>query len=200
MIHRGDRFAPVFVAAAVFLSGATARAEGFGAASTTRLGAPVRSYANFRLGASSTTGSGRPSMCLELGPLAWLSVDACGTGSGFLHHEDSPEVAHFLAKVRVAKLRARGAILEPHLNVGFAELQVGEDSPGFDFRGTGPDEVETAGAEFGTSLRLLSPLGRRLEMVGELSVSLAYLPHAPELARPQDAWQPMAAVSAGVGF
>jgi hypothetical protein len=56
------------------------------ATSQTQEAAPVRDYVNLRAGVS--TGSRRLEMCLEISPLAPLSVEACGTGSEFLAHAE----------------------------------------------------------------------------------------------------------------
>jgi hypothetical protein len=43
----------------------------------------------------------RATLCLELSPHELLSVEACGNGSGFLHREPEPEVAHFRTHFRL---------------------------------------------------------------------------------------------------
>jgi hypothetical protein len=156
--------------------------------------------ANFRLGGSGDRLGGREEMCLEVAPIAALSVEGCGTGSGFLHRDDLPELAHFRAKLRLASVRTRLAWLEPQVGLGFAELQVGSDSPGFTFTGTDPDGVETSGLEVGVALRALRPLSASTELVVTAGVYLAWLPHAGELIEPQAALQPSASLTVGVGF
>ena len=162
-----------------------------------------RDWGNLRVGASGDLLGGREELCLEVAPLAWLSFEGCGTGSGLLHRDPAPELGHFRAKLRVASRRSRTAWLgwlEPQLAVGFAELQVGEDTPGFHFGGTDPTRTETSGAEVGVALRSLVPLTPRWELVTTVGAYLAWLPHAPELARPMRALQPSFALSVGVGF
>jgi hypothetical protein len=159
-----------------------------------------RNYLNLRLGVSTATQNGRPEMCLEVSPLERLSIEGCGTGSGFLHSDPRPELGHFRAKLGLGGWRAGPAHLMAHAGLGFAELQVGEDGPGFQFTGVGPNGVETAGPEATVSLRALLPIKVGVELVGELAVGSAYLPHAPELIRPAAVWLPFAGFSLGVGF
>jgi hypothetical protein len=75
----------------VVLGSGLAGAQSVGTVETERADAP-RNYGNFRIGASLSTR--RPTLCLELAPLDRLSVEGCGTGSGFLHQDPEPEVAH----------------------------------------------------------------------------------------------------------
>ncbi|SEK78651.1 hypothetical protein SAMN05444354_102341 [Stigmatella aurantiaca] len=159
---------------------------------------PPRNYGNLRAGAS--TSGRRPSICLELSPLARLGLEACGTGSGFLHHDPEPTLTHFRANLTLTSWKTRLGWLQPRLSAGFAELQVGEDGAGFDFSDTGPTGVETAGPELGASVRALFPLSSRLELVGELGVSAAYFRAAPSLIKPQNRFQPSASFTLGVGF
>lgn len=159
-----------------------------------------RNFANFRAGAGSASENGRAYLCAEVAPFSFLAFEGCGTGSGFLHRDDAPETAHFRSKLRVGSFEFREGFLQPHVSLGFAELQIAEDSPGFDFAGTGPDGVETAGPEAGIGMRLLYPLGRGLEIVGDAIVSYAWMPHAPDLLVPQDEHQLTASFTLGLGF
>lgn len=123
-----------------------------------------RHYGNLRVGGSTANANRRPEICLELSPLAFLSFEGCGTGSGFLHHDSSAEVAHFRSKLRVASFETSWGSFQPLVSAGFAELQVGEDTPGFDFSGT-DRQVATAGPELGLGLRYLRPLSSGFELV-----------------------------------
>jgi hypothetical protein len=133
-------------------------------------------------------------------PLPGLSVEGCGTGSGFLHRDAAPELAHFRAKLRLASRRAGAAWLEPQVGLGFAELQTGADAPGFQFTGTDADRVATSGPELTAALRVLRPMSARWELVATVGLSLAWLPHAGALARPHGELQPSVALSVGAGF
>ncbi|QRO02996.1 hypothetical protein JRI60_47920 [Archangium violaceum] len=157
-----------------------------------------RNYGNVRIGAS--TSSRRPSLCLELSPLEMLSFEGCGTGSGFLHHDPEPEIAHFRSWLKLTSWKTAIGWLQPRLGLGFAELQVGEDGSGFQFSGVGATGVETAGPEVGASLRLLFPTASGVEFVSEIGVSGAYFHYAPRLTVPQFRFQPSASLSLGVGF
>jgi hypothetical protein len=159
-----------------------------------------RNYGNLRVGASTANANGRPELCLELAPLAFLSIEGCGTGSGFLHHDPSAEVAHFRGKLRVATFETSWGSFQPLVAAGFAELQVGEDEPGFDFSGTDGRAVATAGPELGLGLRYLRPLSSGFELVGDLSLGAAWFPHGPKLVTPQNTWVPSASLTFGIGF
>lgn len=160
-----------------------------------------RNFGNFRAGAGSATENGHAYLCLEVSPFSFLAIEGCGTGSGFLHEDDAPETAHFRSKVRLGSFEFReGSFLQPHIGLGFAELQIAEDSSGFDFGGTGPDGVETAGPEAGLGVRLLYPIGSGLEIVGDAAVSYAWMPHAPELVDPYSEHQFTASFTLGLGF
>jgi hypothetical protein len=161
----------------------------------------TRNFGNLRVGGSTANGNGRPELCLELSPVAFLSVEGCGTGSGFLHGDPEPEVAHFRAKLRLLSLEKEGwGTLQPFVAAGLAEAQVGEDDPGLQLTGTDARRVATAGPELGLGLRLLRPLASGFELVGDFSVGMAWLPHGPDLVKPVDTWLPSASLSFGVGF
>lgn len=144
---------------------------------------PPREWASLRVGASSGDAEGHPSVCLEVSPLSFLSLEGCGTGSGFLHNSSQPELAHFRSKLALGTFQSDRAWFRPQLALGFAELQVAEDEPGFDFSGTGSNGVETAGPEVGASIKMLVPVNGGFEIVGDLGVGVAYMRHAPRLAR-----------------
>jgi hypothetical protein len=160
---------------------------------------PPRNWGNLRAGASSANENGRPEICLEVAPLARLSIEACGTGSGFLHDDPDPEMATFMAKWRLFSWNRWGLWFEPQIGLGFAELQLDADAPGFQFGGVGPDGVSTAGPAAGAYLRVLYPLGQ-VELVGTLHLTAAYLEHAPDLVRPRSRFLPGVMVTVGVGF
>jgi hypothetical protein len=162
---------------------------------------PTRNFANLRVGGSTANGNGRPELCLELSPVSFLSVEGCGTGSGFLHGDPEPEVAHFRTKLRLRSFEREGwGTLQLVLAAGLAEAQVGEDDLGLQFTGTDARRVSTAGPELGVGLRFLRPLASGFELVGDFNLGMAWLPHAPELVKPGDSWLPSASLSFGVGF
>lgn len=160
----------------------------------------IRNYVNMRGGATTGSSNRRPELCLEVSPIALLSVEACGTGSGFLHTDPEPEIAHFRAKATFFSKRLSFGVIDARGGLGFAELQIGEDGPGFDFGGTGPNRTETAGPEAGVFLRAMLPVAVGIELVAELSLGAAYFAHAPNLIQPMRPLQALAALNVGIGF
>ena len=158
----------------------------------------TRNYVNFTVGAASS--SQRATLCIEGSPVDLLALEMCGTGAGFLHNDPAPEVAHFRSKWKLAEWRTPIGYVQPRLGFGFAELQIGEDAQGFQFFGVGSNGLATAGLEAGASLRALWPVYGGFELIGEFSLSGAYMPFAPQLVRPQSVFQPTAQFTLGVGF
>jgi hypothetical protein len=159
---------------------------------------PPRTYAAFKVGPA--TAAAHPQMCAEVTPLEMVGVEACGTGAGFLYNDGSREIAHFRLKGRLAAFDVERVRFEPWVAGGFAELQIADDAPGFDFFGTGPFGVETSGPEAGASVRALVPVALGVELVAEAGVGIAWFPYAPQLREPQAAIQPQASMSVGFGF
>lgn len=161
--------------------------------------APTRTYGSFAFGGSS--GSEGAILCAELAPLPFLSVAGCGNGSGFLHHDAAPDLSHWRLNLTVTSLDLGAFSLQPRLQLGFAEMQVGEDTPGFDFASTNEAGTSTSGAEGGASVRAVWPLqDSGFEALAEVGLSAAYLPHAPALVRPQAVFTPSASLTLGLGF
>lgn len=185
-----------FVLAAVALMAAPASAQQVGVRDEPE--PPTRDYINLRAGAS--TSSRRPEICMEVSPIERMAIEACGTGSGFLHRDPEPEIAHFRAKLNLDGWGTRVGFLHPQLFVGFAELQIGEDDEGFHFAGVGPRGVETAGPEVGAGFRALYPVGAGFELVGSLNLSLSYFAHAGGLVLPRAPLQPALSFTLGAGF
>jgi hypothetical protein len=156
-----------------------------------------RNWTNFRVGASSDTETMQ--MCLEIAPVRFLAIEGCGNGSGFLHSEPEPEIAHFRAKAAIVSVHAGDFWIAPLVGFGIAELQIDEDTGGFTFNGTDRG-VSTAGAEAMAGLRAVAPGSSGWEFVAELSFTMAYLPYAPDLIDPHDVWQPSASFTIGVGY
>jgi len=159
-----------------------------------------RQIVNLRVGAASDVLGTRDDICLEVAPVRLVSIEACGNGSGFLNDGAGGEIAHFRLNLRLAGLATRLGFLEPRLSLGFAEMQLGDDAPGFHFGGTDAAGQETSGAEAGLSVRSILPIDDRFEAVISLGAYLAWMPYAPDLADPRGAWQPSFTLSAGVGF
>lgn len=160
----------------------------------------LRNWGNLRIGGAVGAGDGRPEICGEFLPFAFLSVEACGSGAGILHDEPIQQAMHVRAKVSPWRLRAGDLRLEPLVGAGMIELQVGRDAPGLRFSDTGPDRLETAGLEAMAGLRVLLPVGGGFELVGELSGGLGYTPHAPDLRIPYPVVPAFASFTIGMGF
>ena len=92
------------------------------------------------------------------------------------------------------------AWISPSVGLGFAEMQLGRDAPGFQFGGTDETRTSTSGLEASASLRLSLPAGQGIELIGDLALSVARFPHAPELVTPKDVWQPGIAITVGLGI
>ncbi len=161
---------------------------------------PPRTYGNLRVGATAEGYGGRAEICGEVSPIAPLSFEACGDGSQLMHTASAAAMMHVMAKLRLASWRMRAGWLEPRIGLGIAELEQGEDELGFNFRSAGLRGESTTGPEGTVALRALLPAWRQWEAVLELRASLAWLPHAPELARPMSRAQPSVGFSAGIGF
>jgi hypothetical protein len=164
--------------------------------------APPRTWVGLRGGFGSAPIDGvgvRPTVCLEVNPLEMLGVEACGTGAGVLF-EPGPEIAHFRSRLRLHSWQTDVGFLQPQLLLGFAELQVGDDTAGFHFFGPGPTGVETAGPEVGAALKWVSSLGAGFELLADASLSVAWFAHAPRLVVPMDPLQPSLLLNIGVGW
>lgn len=155
---------------------------------------------NLRLGTASTDHTGRPTICLEVSAVWRLSVEGCGTGSGFLHSEPGAQLAHFRAKARVFQRAVQQGLLRVQAGVGFAELQLDADEAGFEFGTPTGRRIEAAGPEAALSLQWLRPLGKGWEFILDTSAGAAWIPHAAELAEPQDQMQPFVSFEAGIGW
>jgi len=162
--------------------------------------AASRTYVNARVGVASSNENGRPDLCVEGAPLAYLSIEACGTGAQVWHDDPAPEMAHFRVKGRFLNLELPRLFLQGFAGAGFAELSVGSDQPGFRFNGAADGLVSTAGPELTLGARALMPLGAGLDLISDLSIAAAYLRHADELITPRARLQPTIALSIGVGF
>jgi len=144
-----------------------------------------------------------PFICGEVTALAWLSVEGCGTGSGFLHHGTEPEMAHFRTRGRVWGMDHKRSEIDALIGVGFAEIQVDEDAHGFKFgQAKEENQVEAAGAEISGSAkgRFWVDKGGRTYVSGDLNVGMAYIPAAPVVTGGDTKVLPFAAVTVGFGF
>ena len=161
----------------------------------------IRNHINLRGGAGSAGESGRPVICMQISATSRLSVESCGTGSGFLHDDPSPEIAHFRLKWATHQWDIPNGRIDLQAGLGFAELQMGEDVPGFSFGGPdGADYASTAGPEASLSLQWLYPLEMGIELIGDATFGAAWFNYAPELIIPREKFAPFGEISAGVGW
>ena len=154
-----------------------------------------------RVGANQDRSGSRQEICLALSPFRRWSLETCGTGAGFLAPASpNPDLAHFRLRHDAWRRDLRSGWLVAGWQLGFAELEIGDDDPGFYFGSVGPRALETAGPSLGASLRWTHPLRNHLFVFGELNGNMAYFHHAPALLRPQSPWFPSLSVSIGLGF
>jgi hypothetical protein len=161
---------------------------------------PVANRLNLRVGGASTDHNGVPTLCLEITVVARATVEACGTGSGILHGEPGGEMAHFRAEWRLLQVAAGAGTGQVQLGAGFAELEVGDDRPGFQFGSPGADQAAVAGPEAALSVGWMRGVGRGFDLIANATVGAAYFDGAPELAVPRERWQPFASIEVGVGW
>lgn len=161
--------------------------------------APIKHRINLRAGLASSDDVGRPAICLEVVTVFAVSVEGCGTGSGILHDEVGRQIAHFRANVPVLRRPAWGGQLALRGGIGFAELEVGTDRPGFDF-GEANNVAAVAGPDASFSARWLRPAGGGVELVANATAGAAWFTGARELVVPQARLQPYLAFELGVGW
>jgi hypothetical protein len=186
----------------IFLLGVPSLAVAGGTDSTAILPRPVAGHAVFdmRVGFGTVGAAEHPYVCAEVTPVARLSVEMCGNGSGFLHRADVPDLAHF---------RVRGTVLQHHqgrthidgvVGAGLAEVQRTADSPGFRLRDDGAQAIEAAGPEISLSAKGRYWTSRKTYLIGDVNVGAAYIPGAPSVVQRGTAAFPFAMVTGGFGF
>lgn len=158
-----------------------------------------KNWFNLRAGLSSADQNDRPVYCLEVS-LHWgLSVEGCGTGAGFLHSEGG-ELAHFRGKWSVVERKTRAGKLRGQVGAGFAELQLGDDEPGFSFGDPAEGSDSAAGPEGALALQLLTHIGEGFELVTSAAAGVAHVPGADQLSVAQPETQFFASFEIGIGF
>lgn len=161
-----------------------------------------QNYINFRAGVGSNSSASHPIMCLELAAPAVFALEACGSGRGFLYNQPGRELSHFHSKWKIKHFRVERQWLIPELALGFAELEVGHDRPGFRFsrNNLNAQKTSAAGPELATSLKWLQVLPKNFEVLGTLAGGLAWIPAAPVLISTPSMWQPFVGLSLGFGW
>lgn len=163
-------------------------------------GRALEQVVNFRGGVSTANEGSRPTMCLEVIPWGPLSMEACGTGAGILHSEPGAEMAHFRAKWTAVHWKLQSSNLKIQPALGFAELQLTADNPGFNFGRPDEGAIELAGPEASMSFQWQTPLFAGMELVGDLNMGLGWFQFAPKLAEPQSQLQPFIDLTVGLGW
>lgn len=156
---------------------------------------------NLRLGGATTDSTGRPTICLDVAIIAGLGIESCGTGQGVIHDEPGTEMAHFRATWSVIERITERGVGRLRAGVGFAELQVGVDHPGFSFGA--PDPIErgsVAGPEAVVQGQWLVPLRGGVEAIASFTAGLAAFANADKLVEPKPNLQPFASVELGIGW
>jgi hypothetical protein len=162
---------------------------------------PTSNRVNLRLGSATSDSTGRPVICLDVRLWRGLGVESCGTGQGVIHDEPGEELAHFRATWSVLERAFSAGTTRIRGGVGWAELQVGVDHPGFHFGD--PDTTErgsVAGPEAAVQGQLLVPLGKGIEAVASVTAGVAVFAEADKLIVPQSNTQPFASVEIGLGW
>lgn len=156
-----------------------------------------------RLGVDRVTELRHPFLCAELAPLPFLAVEGCGTGSGVLHHDDAPDMAHFRARGRLLEVARGRATANLAPGVGFAEVQRTADEPGFRFgEARDPDPVEGAGPEASLGVQgrfAVDPAGRTY-VSADVTAGAAVVPSAPAVLGHGGPVVPFASITVGYGF
>ncbi len=159
----------------------------------------ARTYVDVRGGFSTTNADGIPEVCFEGSPLSFLTLESCGTGAGLWRDDQGRQMMHVRVELQPYRFVLGGVALDPQLGLGFAEMQIGEDEPGFRFDDAN-GKMDSSGPELTLSLNAKIPMQLDLELVAELTSGIAYFPSAPDLAAPQEELQPFTSLSVGLGF
>jgi hypothetical protein len=187
---------------ALLFSGSTSAAEPGAAASTTRP-RPVAGWpiVELRAGAAVAPAPGGV-LCGEVSPYRLLAFEACGSGSGFLYpaSPDATDMAHFRVEGNIPVYRRGRAELVVQPGAGFAEVQRGQDAPGFRFgRARSADQHDGAGAEVSVGAKGRGWLSERVYVTSEISAGAAWIPSAPVVLGSAPA-TPFLGATIGAGF
>ena len=163
-------------------------------------GRPVTNRINLRLGGATSDSTGRPTICLDVRVWSGLGVESCGTGQGVIHNEPGTELAHFRATWSIIQRATSSGTGRVRGGIGWAELQVGIDHPGFQFGQPDRDRGSVAGPEAAVQGQWLVPLGAGVEAIASFTAGMAAFADADKLIVPQSNLQPFASVEIGVGW
>lgn len=161
---------------------------------------PVHNRLNFRVGFASSDLNGRPTLCLDVNIAFGFGVESCGTGAQLLHDDPGQEMSHYRINYTVLEKNLWKGTLHARGGLGFSEMQVGNDDPGFVFGGTNRDKGSTSGPEAALSAQWLLPMYKGFDFVVTGTAGLAYFAHAEDLATTKSDVQGFASIEAGIGW
>jgi hypothetical protein len=161
---------------------------------------PIFNRLNFRVGFASSDLNGHPTLCLDVNVVYGFGVEACGTGAQVLHDDPGQEMSHYRINYTMLERNLWKGTLHARGGLGFSEMQVGYDDPGFVFGGTNREKGSTAGPEAALSAQWLLPMYKGLDFVVTGTAGLAYFAHADELASTKSDVQGFASIEAGIGW
>ncbi|NVB82192.1 MAG: hypothetical protein HOV81_27675 [Kofleriaceae bacterium] len=168
---------------------------------TSHGGGPTTNRINMRVGAATSDTTGRPTICLDVRVWSGLGVESCGTGQGVIHDEPGSELAHFRGTWSLLSKTTGTGTGRLRGGIGWAELQVGVDHPGFHFGSPDKDDRgSVAGPEATLQGQWMVPLGAGVEAIASFTAGVAVFASADELIVPKDNVQPFASVELGIGW
>jgi hypothetical protein len=139
--------------------------------------------------------------CVETLFVGPLSAQVCGSGRGLFldKHDPAPELTQYRVRLRWARASWGRLWLAPIVQAGMSELRAGTMDAEY-LPGRGSSRQLALGPAIGTALQLLWPLGKGLELVGDIHLEAAYIPRAGDLELPQAELQPTLGAALGIGF
>lgn len=161
---------------------------------------PIHNRFNLRAGFDAANKDGRTQVCLDVNIAFGFGVETCGTGNQTWHNDPGEEMSHYRVNYTVVERSLWKGTLHARTGLGFAEMQVGKDDPGFVFTGTGVDRGSTSGPEGSLSAQWLAPLYKGFDFVVTGTAGLAYFSHAQDLATTKSDLQSFASIEAGIGW
>jgi len=162
--------------------------------------APIVNHLNLRIGRASSDQTGNPTVCVDVKIALGFGVEACGTGAQVWHDDIGQEMSHYRINYAVANRSLWKGTLLARGGLGFAEMQVGKDNPGFVFGSPDQDRGSVSGPEAALSAQWLLPMYKGLDFVVTGTAGLAYFAHAEELATTKSEVQGFASIEAGIGW
>ena len=161
---------------------------------------PIHNRLNFRVGFASSDLNGRPTICLDVNIAFGFGVESCGTGQQLIHNDPGQEMSHYRINYTAVERSLWKGTLHARGGLGFSEMQVGHDNPGFVFGSPDADRGSVSGPEAAISAQWLAPLYKGFDFVVTGTAGLAYFAHASELATTKSELQSFASIEAGIGW